>query len=242
MVAGVVEVERTRNLRLVTGNDSLSGYAIAVTGEQSRLALRRLLETRGAKVVPVPAGQSDRLVETIVQRRVDAVAVTTEAAAEALCRAATLTERLDELCAALAGDVIVVCLTEDVAAPLRAVGIEPRRPAQPLATGLADAAEEALAGRTVRVHAAGRDLEVRGRAVMVDGRPIRIAPAPIAVLRRLAESPGELLSGSELGNALPSPQQAGDHAVEMAVCRLRRALDGIPLVETVMKRGYRIAV
>jgi DNA-binding winged helix-turn-helix (wHTH) protein len=28
----------------------------------------------------------------------------------------------------------------------------------------------------------------------------------------------------------------------MAVCRLRRALDGIPLVETVMKRGYRIAV
>jgi uroporphyrinogen-III synthase len=237
MVAG----ERARNLRLVTGNDSLSGYAIAVTGEQSRLALRRLLESRGAKVVPVPAGQSDRLLETIVQRRIDAVAVTTDTAAAALVRAATLTGRLDELGAALSGDVLVLCLTEAAAEPLRAAGADARRPAQPLATALVEEAEEALAGRTVRVHAAGRDLEVRGRAVMVDGRPIRIAPAPIAVLRRLAESPGELLSGTELGSALPSPQQ-GDHAVEMAVCRLRRALDGIPLVETVMKRGYRIAV
>lgn len=237
MVAG----ERVRNLRLVTGNDTLSGYAIAVTGEHGRLALRRLLESRGAKVVPVPAGQSDRLLETIVQRRIDAVAVTTETAAAALVRAATLTGRLDELVAALAGDVLAVCLTSDAAEPLLAAGIAPRRPGQELATGLVDTVEQALADRTVRVRAAGRDLEVRGRAVMVDGRPIRIAPAPIAVLRRLAESPGQMLTGTELGSALPSPQQ-GDHAVEMAVCRLRRALDGIPLVETVMKRGYRIAV
>ena len=39
---------------------------------------------------------------------------------------------------------------------------------------------------------------------------------------------------------LPSGEARSEHAVEMAVARLRRAL-GVPLVQTVVKRGYRLA-
>ena len=43
------------------------------------------------------------------------------------------------------------------------------------------------------------------------------------------------------GGASPPPPGGGDeHAVEMAVARLRAAL-GAPLIGTVVKRGYRLA-
>ncbi len=40
---------------------------------------------------------------------------------------------------------------------------------------------------------------------------------------------------------LPGGERSG-HAVEAAVARLREALGGIDLVQTVVKRGYRLAV
>jgi uroporphyrinogen-III synthase len=61
----------------------------------------------------------------------------------------------------------------------------------------------------------------------------------MAVLRALAGRPGTVVSRPELIGSLPG---GGDgHAVEMAVTRLRAAL-GAPVVETVVKRGYRLKV
>ena len=61
----------------------------------------------------------------------------------------------------------------------------------------------------------------------------------LAVLRALAERPGVVVPRTDLVAGLPG---GGDgHAVEMAVTRLRAAL-GAPLVETVVKRGYRLKV
>jgi len=61
----------------------------------------------------------------------------------------------------------------------------------------------------------------------------------MGVLRELARRPGAVVSRAELVGSLPG---GGDtHAVEMAVTRLRAAL-GAPVVETVVKRGYRLAV
>jgi len=80
---------------------------------------------------------------------------------------------------------------------------------------------------------------VRGHAALVDGEVIELAPGPMAVLRALAGRPGTVVSRPELIESLPG---GGDgHAVEMAVTRLRAAL-GAPLVETVVKRGYRLAL
>jgi uroporphyrinogen-III synthase len=61
------------------------------------------------------------------------------------------------------------------------------------------------------------------------------------VLRALAERPGHVISRRELMGHLPSGQAGSEHAVEVAVARLRSAV-GSRLVQTVVKRGYRLPV
>lgn len=60
----------------------------------------------------------------------------------------------------------------------------------------------------------------------------------MAVLRALAAAGGRVLSRAELLSVLP--RGADEHAVEMAVARLRSALGGAHYVQTVVKRGYRL--
>jgi uroporphyrinogen-III synthase len=62
----------------------------------------------------------------------------------------------------------------------------------------------------------------------------------MAVLRALAAAPGRVLARAELLGALP--RGADEHAVEMAVARLRAALGGTTFIQTVVKRGYRLRV
>jgi uroporphyrinogen-III synthase len=85
-------------------------------------------------------------------------------------------------------------------------------------------------------------LELRGHAVLVDQRVIELPPAPMAVLRALAEQPGRVMSRAQLVPRLPSGDAASEHAVEMAVTRLRAALGDGKYVQTVVKRGYRLRV
>ena len=80
---------------------------------------------------------------------------------------------------------------------------------------------------------------MRGHAVVLDGRLVELPPGPMAVLRALARRPGVVVSRPDLLGELSGGGDA--HAVEMAVTRLRAAL-GAPVVETVVKRGYRLAV
>ena len=67
-----------------------------------------------------------------------------------------------------------------------------------------------------------------------------LAPAPMAVLRALAATPGRVLSRAALLRTLP--RGADEHAVEMAVARLRAGLGTPGVVQTVVKRGYRLPV
>ena len=87
---------------------------------------------------------------------------------------------------------------------------------------------------------AGQEVTLRGHAALVDGSLRPMAPAPMAVLRALAAAPGRVLSRAALLSALP--RGADEHAVEMAVARLRAALGGSAFVQTVVKRGYRLRV
>ena len=76
---------------------------------------------------------------------------------------------------------------------------------------------------------------------MVDGALRAVPPTPMALLRLLATRPGRVVPRAELLSVMPAA--GGDeHAVETAVARLRSAL-GVPrLVQTVVKRGYRLAL
>jgi uroporphyrinogen-III synthase len=75
---------------------------------------------------------------------------------------------------------------------------------------------------------------------MLDGRPLTLSPAPLAMLRTLARRPGGVVDRPTLLAALPGA--ADLHAVEVAVGRLRTGLGAPGVVETVVKRGYRLAV
>jgi uroporphyrinogen-III synthase len=63
----------------------------------------------------------------------------------------------------------------------------------------------------------------------------------MALLRRLLVHPGWVVSREELLAQLPGG--GGDtHAVETAMARLRSALGAPSIVQTVVKRGYRLAI
>ncbi|MGH3683127.1 MAG: winged helix-turn-helix domain-containing protein, partial [Natronosporangium sp.] len=111
----------------------------------------------------------------------------------------------------------------------------------PFVQDLAEALLERLPSRALTVTTAGHQLELRGHAVVLDGRLVPVQPGPLAVLRALARRPGQVLSSADIRAAVPDRAGVDDHAVEMAVFRLRQALSGTDLVQTIVKRGYRLA-
>ncbi len=83
-------------------------------------------------------------------------------------------------------------------------------------------------------------LELRGRSLRVNGTPMELAPAPLLLLRALLAARGSVLSRDTLVGLLG--QRGVEHALDITVSRLRGALPDPSLVETVVKRGYRLRV
>ena len=94
--------------------------------------------------------------------------------------------------------------------------------------------------RITRVVTRRGELVVRGQLVEIGGERTALPPASLALLRKLAAAPGAVFSRRELADALPGMQD--DHAMEVALSRLRQALAVPGLIATVVKRGYRLDV
>ena len=205
------------------------------------------LRATGAEVVTVPVYRwvlpedvepVRRLVRSMVTGAVDAVTFTSAPAAASLLTVADELGQLAELVAALTHDVLPVAVGPVTAGPLTAAGIPSVQPERARLGALAREVVARLPERNPVLRVGERDLQVRGHAVLIDGRVVELAPGPMAVLRSLAARPGTVVAKADLVAGLPG---GGDeHAVEMAVTRLRAAL-GRGVVETVVKRGYRLA-
>jgi uroporphyrinogen-III synthase len=183
-------------------------------------------------VVPVR-----RLVGTIAAGGVDAVTFTSAPAAASLLTVAEELGQREDVVTALRGRVLAVAVGPVTAGPLDAAGIPSRQPERARLGALAREVVARLPERDPVLTIGQHMLQVRGYAAVVDGRVVELAPGPMAVLRELARRPGHVVPRSDLIASLPG---GGDgHAVEMAVTRLRAAL-GAPVVETVVKRGYRL--
>lgn len=91
-----------------------------------------------------------------------------------------------------------------------------------------------------RVTTPGGELVLGVEGVFLDGQPLAVSPVPLSLLRLLAHRPGEVVDRQRLLDAMPGAKDV--HAVEMAVARLRTAIGRPGVVETVVKRGYRLAV
>ena len=89
---------------------------------------------------------------------------------------------------------------------------------------------------------AGHTLELDAVTVRLDGREVEMGTTARALLERLAAEPGRVVSRDDLLVVLPSGGTAGGHAVEVAMSRLRTALGDPRIVQTVVKRGYRLAL
>ncbi|HEX2417116.1 MAG TPA: uroporphyrinogen-III synthase, partial [Micromonosporaceae bacterium] len=178
-----------------------------------------------------------RLVDQIATGQVDAVTFTSAPAVDSLLRF----DPTGSVLKALREDVLAACVGPVCAGPLRRLGVPTAQPARGrLGALVRTVVEELSVRRAAPLRVAGHSLVVRGHAVILDGELIQPAPAPMAVLRELARRPGRVLARTELLRALP--RGAGGHAVEMAVARLRGAVRRPEIVQTVVKRGYRLRV
>lgn len=87
---------------------------------------------------------------------------------------------------------------------------------------------------------AGR-LQVRSTVALLDGHVLPVSPSGLAVLRLLADAAGNVVTRGQVLEVLPG-DSLDPHTAEVAVARLREACGDRSLVQTVVKRGYRLAL
>ncbi|GLW67329.1 uroporphyrinogen-III synthase [Actinomadura rubrobrunea] len=222
------------------------------------------LRAAGAEVIEIPVYRWSRIDDPTPLRRlvgqavagtVDAITFTSAPAVSATLAVAAEDGLEEPLLEALRADVVAACVGPVTAQQLTERGVPTVQPERARIGALVRALVTDLPRRRARlIHVRGCTLELRGHAVVLDGQLRPIAPAPMAILRALARRPGHVVSRAELSGVLPgrlvmgvsgngreARPQADEHAVEMAVARLRRGLGRSGIVETVVKRGYRLA-
>jgi uroporphyrinogen-III synthase len=208
------------------------------------------LRAAGAEVVGVPVyrwmppedpGPLDRLLDAAVTRGLDALTFTSAPAAASLLARAEERGMLPELLEAFRHGVLPACVGPVTAVPLQARGVETVQPERFRLGPLVQLLCRELPARAHPLPVAGHRLEIRGHAVLLDGDLRPVPPAGMALLRALARRPGWVVSRADLLRALPGAGR-DEHAVETAMARLRTALGAPKLIQTVVKRGYRLAL
>ncbi|MGW7217482.1 uroporphyrinogen-III synthase [Streptomyces collinus] len=208
------------------------------------------LREGGAEVVGVPVYRwmppeditpVDRLLDATVGRALDTVTFTSAPAAASLLSRAEERGLLDEVLAALGHDVLPACVGPVTALPLQSRGIDTIQPERFRLGPLVQLLCQELPARARSFPVAGHRVEIRGHAVLVDGHLKPVPPAGMSLLRALSRRPGWVVARADLLRALPGSGR-DEHAVETAMARLRTALGTPKLIQTVVKRGYRLAL
>ncbi|MGW0204715.1 uroporphyrinogen-III synthase [Streptomyces sp. NPDC003233] len=208
------------------------------------------LRAGGAEVVPVPVYRwmppeditpLDRLLDATVSRSLDALTFTSAPAAASLLSRAEDRGLLTDLLSALAHDVLPACVGPVTAVPLQVHGVDTIQPERFRLGPLVQLLCQELPARARALPIAGHRVEIRGHAVLVDGALKPVPPAGMSLLRALSRRPGWVVPRADLLRALPGAGR-DEHAVETAMARLRTALGAPKLIQTVVKRGYRLAL
>ncbi|GAA0976666.1 Transcriptional regulatory protein QseB [Nocardioides aquaticus] len=232
----------------------LAGLRILVQEHgQSLSMVAHALRRQGAEVTVVTvyrvAGAEDptpmfQLVDRVADGELDAVTFTSAPAVAALMEAAGSTGRRDELISAFQADVLAVCVGPVTAAAFEMWGVPTVYPERSRLAAMVKLLETELPSRREGLLLdleTGQQLLLHGDAVLLDGAEVKLSPAPAAVLQALVANPGNVVPRRALLAMLPSGTAGSEHAVEMAVARLRATI-GTRSVQTVVKRGYRLGV
>lgn len=246
--AGVGADETTASLVDELENAGLPDRRVAIQlhgyTDQAQLTRLRDLSSDLLTVTPyrwMQPADHDRLpglIAATCARQLDALTFTSAPGAEATLAAAGDLGRLDELVDALSGSVLAAAVGPVTAGPLLDAGASVAIPDRHRLGALIRLLTEELAEHRVhRLRSGATALELRGRAVVVDDRLVMLGPSSLALLKALAGTTG-IVCRQDLRRCLPDG--ADDHALEVAISRLRQSLDVPGLVTTVVKRGYRL--
>lgn len=212
------------------------------------------LEAAGATVVGVPVyrwtlpedtAPAVRLVRAIVEQRVDAVTFTTRTAVTQLFEIAESEGLAGALLNSLNGSTRAVCVGPVCARQARQLGveelIEPHRAR--LGSMVFEFAKRFEAAR-LELEVGSHQLRLQGRLVSIDGdEPIVLSERERSVLLALVTAKGRVLSKTDLLSTIRGPGEHDTHLAEVVVARLRQRLGSASgVIETVHRRGYRLAV
>ncbi|MBT0565641.1 uroporphyrinogen-III synthase [Williamsia sp. CHRR-6] len=212
--------------------------------------LCEVLRAAGAQVVPIPVYRwippadttpMDQMISAAICSEIDAITFTSAPAVASMLDRARTSGRLEDLLHALRTSVTVLCVGAVTAGPLHALAVPTVQPMRFRLGALARLIADELPRRTQMLRVAGHDMAILSRTVVVDGEVRTLTAASLALLKGLSRVPGRVVGRQALLAELPG---GGDdtHAVETAMARLRTALGDPTIIQTVVKRGYRIAV
>jgi uroporphyrinogen-III synthase len=242
------ELDTTESLVDAMVDAGLVGKRVAIQlhgfTDEVLLARVRQVSTSVLTVTPYrwvrpPVGDRlARLIRAACQHQLDAVTFTTAPAATAMLAMADELRLRADLVRAMRDHVVAVAVGPVCAAPLLEAGIRPAVPERYRLGALIRLVSEELSERHVRRFRCGATvIELRGRSVNVDGRSVMLGPNALTLFSTLAAS-STVVTRQELSEVLSDDPD--DHALEVAMSRLRRALDVPGLITTVVKRGYRL--
>lgn len=232
---------------------ALAGARIAVQRDgQSRAELADGLAALGADAIDLPVYRWElpedvrpgtRLVELIVNGEIDVVTFTSSPAVRHLVAIAADAGLREALLHALAARVVAACVGPVCAETAIDLGIpSPVSPQRARLGAMVQALVAHFDGRSSIVATRCGDVVLQGRRVFVDGADANVGPRERHVLGLLAESRGAVVSKSRLLRDVWGEPFDDEHAVEVAIARLRQRLGRVGrAVQTVPRRGYRLA-
>lgn len=256
--AGLIDVE-TEGLETTTdlvdaveaARLSAPTIAVQLHGFTDEAGLARLhrLSAELLTVKPyrwMPPGSADRLprlIRLVCDQQLDAITFTSAPAAIATLEQAGGIGLLRDFVFALSR-MAVVAVGPMTASPLQEAGVEVLIPERYRLGAMIRLVTEHLTDCRVqrfRVPAsadvAAIDLQIRGFRVQVDDRQVQLGPTGRSLLDELTRSTAVVSRQTLIGRL---PDSNDEHALEVAISRLRRAL-GVPdLIQTVTRRGYRL--
>jgi uroporphyrinogen-III synthase len=187
---------------------------------------------------PPDAAAVQDSVRQLVSGCFDAVVFTSAPGAAAWLRELARLDATDAVRSLVAqGRLLVAAVGPVTAEPLAVAGMRPVVPDRARMGALVRRVIMDLGDASLGVETAGGVLHLRASAATLDHEVLPVSPSGLAVLRRLAVAPGQVVSRDELLRVLPGASD-DPHTAEVAVARLREAVGCPGLVRTVIKRGY----
>lgn len=240
--ATLVDMLLAEGVRGKTVAVQLHGYTDVRQLERLRMSGATVLTVTPYRwVKPEGEDKLPRLIEAACSGNLDVLTFTSAPAVDALWSTAHEMGLYKQLIEALKTTVTTAVVGPVTAQPLIDAGLSPLVPERFRMGALIRLVVEHLALNHVRrLDTRSGNVELRGRSLRINGEQVEMAPAPLLLLRALLGAGGAVLSRDSLSELLEL--RGSVHALDMTVSRLRSSLPDGRLVETVVKRGYRIRV